>query len=211
MRKGLEYAVVPEYCRRIPEGVFRHSLEARSPAIAISMGGTDTANKTLQILNVLARVRRRLLVWVMLGEGYAHSYEDLVHCMHGSRHEVILAQTHDSMWRVLSTCTLAILAGGTTTYEAARAGLPSINTLESPDHYYLIQELVELGVCSCAGKDLADSLANLEDQVSNLLESKGLLLDMHRRSRELIDGRGAERIAQALHTLHEARISSEVA
>ena len=36
----------------------------------------------------------------------------------------ILAKTNRSMWRVLGNCSLAILAGGVTSYEAAFAGCP---------------------------------------------------------------------------------------
>ena len=194
IRSGLQYTITGEHCRRIPEDVFRQNLGPGTLSVAVSMGGTDAANKTLQVVNTVKQVPGRLLLWVLLGEGYAHSYQELVDSIRASKHEIILAKTNDSMWRILSTCSLAILAGGTTTYEAAYAGLPSINTLETDRHYFLIQELVERGACLCAGRTFDDSLRALNEVVTRLNANRDQLLDMHRRTSGLVDGLGVQRI-----------------
>ena len=198
VKSGLEYAVVSEYCCRIPEEVYRRNLELETLSVAISMGGTDAANKTLQVLNTIKSIPEKLLVWVLLGEGYSHSYEQLVECMRGSEHEIILAKTNDSMWRILSTCSLAILAGGTITYEAVYAGLPSINTLETKKHFFLIQELVERGVCLCAGHTFPESMSVLNDMIEYLNGNRHKLLVMYQRSKRLIDDLGVQRIVSEI-------------
>lgn len=205
VRAGLEYAVVGDRCRRIPEPVYREHLERSPLAVAVSMGGTDAANKTLEVLDRLRAVRTKLLLWVLLGEGYAHSYQELVDCVRDERHEIILAKTNDSMWRILSGCSLAVLAGGTTTFEAVRAGLPTVDTLETPEHLFLVEELLERGVAELAGTTFPESLDRLPDLVGQLESDRGRLLDMHRRSEGLIDGLAAERIAGEIHALFRAR------
>lgn len=202
VRHGLEYAIVSEHCRRISEETFRRNLELEALSVAICMGGTDAANKTLRVLETTKQIPEKLLVWVLLGEGYAHSYQDLVGCMRGSKHEIILAKANDSMWRILSACSLAILAGGTTTYEVAYAGLPSINTLEDKEHFFLIQELVEKGVCLCAGNTLAESLSALGGMVRHFNDNRRELLAMHQRSKAVIDGLGAQRITQEIQAYY---------
>ena len=194
IRSGLEYAIINENCYLIPEDIYQQNLEHEILSLAISMGGTDAANKTLQVLNIIKQIPGKLLLWVMLGEGYAHSYQDLVECMRGSKHSIILAKTNDSIWRVLSTCSLAILAGGIMTYEAAYAGLPSVNTLESDQHFFLIQELVDRGACLCAGQTFNESLIKLTDIVSHLNNNRNELLQMHKCSRGLIDGLGSQKV-----------------
>ena len=203
IRSGLEYAVVCEHCYRIPEDFYRQNLKIETLSVAISMGGTDAANKTLQVLNTIKQVPEKLFVWVLLGEGYMHSYQDLVDCMRRSRHEIILAKANDSMWRILSMCSLAILAGGTTTYEAAYAGLPSINTLEAEEHFFLIQELVEKGVCLCAGHTFPESLRILNDRIIHLNRNRHELLALHLRSKRLIDGLGAQRIIEVIQEYYQ--------
>ena len=194
IRSGLEYTVIGKHCQRISDEVYQRSLEIEPLSIAISMGGTDAANKTLQVINKIKYVPEKLILWVLLGEGYSHSYHRLVNCMRGSKHEIILAKTYDSMWRILNTCSMVILAGGITTYEAAYAGLPSINTLEKDTQYFLIQELVERGVCLCAGHTFAESLKALKNIISHLYRNRHELSEMHLKSNALIDGIGVQRI-----------------
>jgi spore coat polysaccharide biosynthesis predicted glycosyltransferase SpsG len=199
LRCGLQYAVVRENCVRISEEVYRGTLEQDPLSIVISMGGTDAGNKTLQALEAIAQVRSRLLIWALLGEGYAHSYQPLVDCVqHNQRHEIILAKTSDSMWRVMQSCALAVLAGGTITYEAAYAGLPSINVFEDASHLYLVQELVERGIGISAGYPLPDAFDVAAANIAHLDRSRGELLAMHKNSHSAIDGQGCARIAEEL-------------
>jgi len=194
VRCGLQYAVIGDHCHKISDQTYSDTLERSRLSVAVSMGGTDAANKTLEVIATLRGIKRRMLLWVLLGEGYDHSYHDLVDRARGAKHEIILAKTNDSMWHILSTCALAVLAGGTTTYQAAYAGLPSINTLETPNDYFLIQELVDKGLCLCAGDDFDTSLSRLNELVTGFDENRSGLLAMHRRSKSLLDGKGASRI-----------------
>lgn len=199
LRCGLQYAVVRENCVRIPEETYRRTLEQNPLSIVISMGGTDAGNKTLRALEAIASVRSRLLIWALLGEGYAHSYQPLVECVqHNQRHEIILAKTSDSMWRVMQSCALAVLAGGTITYEAAFAGLPSINVFEDQSHLYLVRELVEKGIGISAGYPLPDAFDVAAAHIAHLDQSRSELLAMHRNSLSAIDGQGCARIADEM-------------
>lgn len=199
LRCGLGYAVIRESCEKIPPEVYEHTLAQDPLSVMISLGGTDAGNKTLQVLEAVQTVPSRLLLWVMLGEGYAHSYQALADCVkQNARHEVILAKTSDSLWRVMRTCALAIVAGGTITYEAAYAGLPTINVFENGRSLFLVQELLENGVCLSAGYPLPDALSVVCANVVHLERSRHELLAMHQRTHGLIDGRGAARIAEEI-------------
>ena len=205
IRTGLNYAVVSSHTARIPETVFEHHAGDPALSIAISMGGTDAANKTRRVLEQLKGCPSRLLIWLLLGEGYAHSYQDLVDTMRGSHHEIILAKTNASMWRVLHLCSLAILAAGTTTYEAAYAGIPSVNLLENPANYFLIEELVDKGAALCAGRSFDESLRSLNNLIAALNADRPRLRAMHRVAQSLVDGGGAARIADETAAFHTAR------
>lgn len=205
-RCGLQYAVVGTHCRRVPEEVFE--LHAAEPqlSIAVSMGGTDAANKTVQVLRQLREHTRPLLIWALLGEGYAHGYEELVGQMRGTPHEIIFAKTNDSMWRVLHMCSLVILAAGTTTYEAACAGLPSVNLLEAATSRFLVAELVEKGAAICDGSAFPEALAALPSHIADLEADRPRLRAMHRAAQSLVDGKGAARIADEALAFHTARV-----
>jgi spore coat polysaccharide biosynthesis predicted glycosyltransferase SpsG len=205
LRKGLGYVVLRETCQKIPEETYVRNLNRGPLAVAISMGGVDATNHTLQLLASISQLPAPLLLWVLLGEGYAHSYQALVDCVNrDTRHEIILAKTTDSLWRVMETCSLAILAGGVTTYESAFACLPSINVLRNEIGPPLVRELVERGVALPAGPPFPAALPQINADLARLEQSRDELLTMHRRAHGLIDGHGAERIAGEIEQFFHA-------
>ncbi|MFA6074521.1 MAG: hypothetical protein WCV63_00550 [Negativicutes bacterium] len=195
---GLDYAVISKRCTRIAEEIYINVLKKPAFSIAISMGGADAANKTLKIINRLRRFPKKLVIWVLLGEGYEHSYQQLVDSMRGSSHEIILAKTNDSMWHILNMCSVAILAGGITTYEAAFAGLPSINLLENSEHSYLIDELVELGVCYVADTDFPVALDEMFEIITNIENEREMLINMRAMGMNIINDKGVECIVDKI-------------
>jgi spore coat polysaccharide biosynthesis predicted glycosyltransferase SpsG len=201
LRAGLEYAVIRPACQPIADAAFDAALSAERLSIALSMGGGDAGNLTLAALRELSTLDRPLLIWCLLGEGYGHCYNELAAAASASSHEVLLAKTSDSMWRVLSQCALAVLAGGAVTYEAARAGLPSINLFPDPDHAFLASELIDRGASLSAG----DSLARAAQLVARLEASRDRLSDMRARCQSLIDGQGAQRVVNQTLALCAAR------
>lgn len=197
--RGLKYTIVQSACSAIDGRLFKANLKLGSLPIAISMGGGDAANKTLLFLQALRQCRVPATFWVLIGEGYTHSLDLLISAIDRDKnHEIILAKTNVSMWHILNNCVLAILSGGVTTYEAAYAGLPTINMFESDDQFFLIKELIEAGVSINAGIISDKNLTRLDKLIEELYEDRGKLLEMHRKSRHLIDGKGSERIIRII-------------
>jgi spore coat polysaccharide biosynthesis predicted glycosyltransferase SpsG len=194
-RYGLDYAILRAGCERIDTGFYRRNLDRDRISLAVSMGGADAPNRTLQIVEGLRELQAPATFWVLLGEGYDHSYHQLVDALRrDNRHEVILAKTNQSMWTILQNCSLAILAGGVTTYEAVYAGLPSVNMFESPDHRFLVRELVEAGAAVDGGLLDDDGIPTMRDAVASLEADRDRLLDMHLRSRGMLDDHGVDRV-----------------
>jgi spore coat polysaccharide biosynthesis predicted glycosyltransferase SpsG len=194
-RYGLDYAILRAGCERIDTGFYRRNVERDRISIAVSMGGADAPNRTLQVIEGLRELTAPATFWVLLGEGYDHSYHQLVDAVRrDNRHEAILAKTNQSMWTILQNSSLAILAGGVTTYEAVYAGLPSVNLFESDDHRFLVRELVEAGAAIDGGLIDGDGVEAMRDAVAMLEADRDSLLDMHLRSRGMLDDHGADRV-----------------
>ena len=131
----------------------------------------------------------------MLGEGYKHSYDQLIsEIKKDSDHEIILAKANKSMWQILKNCILAILPGGITTYEAAYAGLPTLNLLENEKSYFLIKELEEKKVCLYNGKINPENIEKVNDTIEHLYHNRKELLMMHINSKQLIPNMSASNI-----------------
>ncbi|MFQ5805854.1 MAG: hypothetical protein ACE5I3_05320 [Phycisphaerae bacterium] len=195
LRAGARYATTAPHCRRISTSTYQRQLALNPLAVGICMGGADAANNTLRILEAVRRVPAGMLFWVLLGEGYVHSYQRLIDCVNADRrHEVILAKTRDSMWRILGGCAVVILAGGITNYEAAYAGIPAIITLADDGERWLLQDLIDAEVCRYVGAPLEAALPGIRETLTCLNRQRDELLAMHRRCKRLLDGRGAQRI-----------------
>lgn len=204
---GLEYSIFSENCLVIGDIVYQHNLSLPNLPIAVCMGGADAPNKTLEVLRALKDFEGDNTIWVLLGEGYAHSYNSLVECMRGSnRHEIILAKTNRSTWHIMSNCAVAILAGGLTTIEAVYAGLPSINLFECKEHIdAMVTELFDLGVCLTGGLFSEKSLKVTTEILRSLLYDRERLWEMHKHCHGLIDTHGSERVLRELERQLETK------
>jgi spore coat polysaccharide biosynthesis predicted glycosyltransferase SpsG len=202
VHKGLDYALIQASCARIRAASFKEHLYDDKLSIAVSMGGGDAANQSLATLAALNDLKKDCTIWLMLGEGYSHSYDDLIAESRKSHHEIILAKTLSSMWKVLGLSSLLILPGGVTTYEAAYSGLPVLNIVRDPSQRFLIQELLELGV----GDEVpAVDDGELVTRVEHFEQNRDLLYEMHLNSKGVIDGHAGERIFDVLMATSRTR------
>lgn len=195
---GAEYSIISDECVKIPEDRYRENISVSTLPIAISMGGGDAKNKTLDLLKVLKNCKTPVSFWVLLGEGYSHSYDELVkEVTKDTRHEIILVRTNRHMWHVMQNCALGIFPGGITVYEAAFVGLPSLIVVEDDAQHYLVRELEQKGVCLSVHTSGAEYEKKLVQVIDGLFEDRSKLLAMHRSS-TCIDGKGRERIFEVL-------------
>lgn len=205
---GLPYAVFGDQCTPIDEATYERSLSHPALPIAVCMGGADAANKTLRVVEALVGLETPTVLWVLLGEGYAHSYNALVQAVRkAQQHEVILAKTNRSMWQVMGNCALAILAGGLTTVEAVYAGLPSINLFERQEHWEQMRELLDRGICLDGGFFSEESLRQMTQVLRRLSRDRRQLRLMHQQMRGKLDQNGSQRILEALEVLLETQRS----
>lgn len=197
---GLEYAIIQKNCVKINSEVFENNLKQAYFPVAIIMGGGDASNKTLQLLKGLKKCKVPATFWVMMGEGYRHSLDELSSEIRSDTlHEIILAKTNKSMWQILKNCVLGIVPGGVTSYEAAYAGLPCINFSENLVQMQLIKELLQNNAAIDIGEFTNANIDRLSDKIEQLYANKQLLLSMHLASKSLMDGLGSLRILERIH------------
>jgi len=197
---GFPYAIINTHCKLISDEVYKYNLDGDSLNIGISMGGVDAPNKSLHVLRALSSLDFDCTFFVLLGEGYAHSYQEMVDTIRrDTNHEIVLAKSNRSMWKILSNCSLAILAGGITSFEAIYAGLPCINIFEKPIHHdVLLGEVLYKKVAINLGLFNAESLHVLNAHLKVLNATRGKLLEMRENSRGLLDKQGPERTLERI-------------
>jgi spore coat polysaccharide biosynthesis predicted glycosyltransferase SpsG len=199
VHRGLHFTVLPRWLKRTTTSLYREHLTEPHLGVAISMGGSDATNRTLQLLKAFRQCRAKLVLFVAVGDAYTHSYEELIAAATEHRQEIILLRSNESMWRILkNTVALILCAGGLSSYESAYIGLPSINILQNADWTYLVEELAEAGACHVVPPGDA-SLAQAVTLVETLAENREDLVAMHLATKGLIPEGGSRRIAIQLN------------
>ncbi|SEL80321.1 hypothetical protein [Parapedobacter koreensis] len=198
--KGFEFAIFNENCKPISDELYINNLNNDYLTIGIAMGGGDAPNKTLAVLKHLSYLKTPCTFWVLLGEGYRHSYQDLVDCItKDSNHEIILAKTNRSVWSILANCSLAILAGGLTTLESVYAGLPTINIFDREEQIYATgKRIFDTGISINLGVFKELKSIDLINKINHLYDNKSLLLEMRNKGKGLVDKKGSKRVFQIL-------------
>jgi spore coat polysaccharide biosynthesis predicted glycosyltransferase SpsG len=196
---GLQYTIVQENCLKIDAGTFERHLDSDHFPVGIVMGGGDANNKTLEMLKALKECTFPATFWVMVGEGYKHSLDDLSdEIRRDTEHEIILAKTNKNMWRVLQNCVCCIVPGGVTTYEALYAGLPTLNFYENESQKFLLEEIVEVGGALSFGAYSFNTIQAIVAKLDSLFQNKKELLQMHVNTKGIVDSMAVKRIVEAI-------------
>jgi spore coat polysaccharide biosynthesis predicted glycosyltransferase SpsG len=119
---------------------------------------------------------------------------------------VVYAAAQDGLCQLLQSVDLAVLGGGTSLYEAANAGVPVVGVPMVPAQGRTVRAFDRAGVAMAAGRFTRDPGVRAR-QVARAL--RALALDapcrrrMARRGPAMVDGRGAQRVADAIRSIVE--------
>jgi spore coat polysaccharide biosynthesis predicted glycosyltransferase SpsG len=106
----------------------------------------------------------------------------------------------------LTRCHFALTAGNTFSLELACVGVPQLVIVQSETHWPTAQRLEEEGAAMCLGWHENVSAQTIRQAVQNLLNDPLDRQAMARCGRQLIDGRGPDRLVTALEVLlHPSR------
>lgn len=174
---------------------------AEEGGILITTGGSDSFNLAGQLL--------------MEAMKYDALKEKEYHVVSGSLNPHIgelqaLAQKHENihihcnvtnMAELMAESKVALSAGGSTLYELCAMGVPVIAFSFAENQERLVQTFVKRGIAQYGGNYRTDGNKMIQNTIAGLetlLEDKNLRSEYRKKARTLVDGKGAERIAEAL-------------
>lgn len=169
--------------------------------ILITTGGSDNFNLAGQLL--------------MEAMKYDALKEKEYHVVSGSLNPHIgelqaLAQKHENihihcnvtnMAELMAESEVALSAGGSTLYELCAMGVPVIAFSFAENQERLVQTFVKRGIAQYGGNYRTDGNKMIQNTIAGLEKLCGdeaLKTEYRRKALQLVDGRGAERIAEAL-------------
>ena len=176
-----------------PVRVSNHSRRT----LLVAMGGSDPAGLTLKAVRALDRLHGEFEPVIIVGTGFCHR-QALQALLRKTSRRFTVREDVSEMSAAMSEAALAICSFGMTAYELAAMGVPSVYVCLTEDHAQSASALVAAGVGISAGVDDEGTEARLVTAVVRLLDDGPLLKEMSSRSRLLIDGKGASRVADLM-------------
>ncbi|MEQ8384497.1 MAG: UDP-2,4-diacetamido-2,4,6-trideoxy-beta-L-altropyranose hydrolase [Coleofasciculus sp. A1-SPW-01] len=166
--------------------------------VLVTLGGSDPDNVTLKVIQGLQRVDVPDLEAVVVVGGSNPHYEKLQAAVDASPFPISLERNVTNMPELIAWADVAISAGGSTTWELAFMGLPSLVLVLADNQRAIAEKLGDMGVAVNLGWHEYVSVAEIAQAMKQLLVSSGIRAEMARHGRELIDGEGTARVLMHL-------------
>ena len=166
--------------------------------ILVTLGGGDPDNVTLKVIQALQQIEVDILeVVVVVGASNPH-YGILQEAIQASRHKVELRQNVTNMPELMAWADIAIAASGSTSWELAFMGLPSLTITIADNQKQIAAKLHQLNIVNHVGWFADIRIHLLNEAISHLLVSVERRQSMSDRSRRQVDGWGAKRVMDSL-------------
>jgi spore coat polysaccharide biosynthesis protein SpsF len=191
-------ALRPEFMTR------SQGVRTRIPNVLVAMGGTDPAGLTPRTLRALHQLQGEFRVCVLLGPDspLQTRVEELLSSL-GRSFELLLDPP--TIAPLMGRSDLAIASFGVTAFELASQGVPTVLLSLSDDHAASAGYLAAEGAAVNLGVHSRVSDEAFVKSAARLIEDADLRSEMSKRATRLIDGRGAERIADRIVSLGVSR------
>jgi RimJ/RimL family protein N-acetyltransferase len=118
----------------------------------------------------------------------------------GAQRDVQLVENVTNMPQLMAKSDVAISGAGTTSLEMCFMGLPALLIVLADNQRPAAEELNRRGVAINQGEGAEIQPSTLSAYLTRLVDSPDSRKAMSERGRDLIDGRGAERVVRALHS-----------
>jgi len=180
---------------RVPQDAYR---------VLVMMGGSDPDALTLYAIDALEAVGRPILADLVLGFGFSH-FERLAERLAGAEGMYLCHFGVLDMASLIAKAHIALVAYGSSVYELAAAALPMVTICRYPEEEPEAARFAALGCAHSLGAAASASAAAVGAAIEELCRDRARRLSMARAGRQVVDGRGAERVADIIARAVEGR------
>lgn len=191
---GPRYALLRDEFREL-HGQFRNrTLPIKR--VLVFLGGVDFNNYTKLVIEALAGiVPRSFQTDVVIGMQHPAIREIEVLCF---SHNFSCHIQTQKMAELMSAADLAIGAGGSANWERCCLGLPAFLISLAENQVQIAQALDLFGAVRYLGREELVSVELIQNEIINLLNDADKFSNFSKKSYSLVDGLGAERVANTL-------------
>ena len=162
--------------------------------VLVTLGGADPDNATSKIMEALLQIRDEQLECVVVIGGSNPHLEKLKAAICHLPSAIRLVVDATNMPELMAWADVAIAAGGTTSWELAFIGLPSVAIVLADNQAAIAASLEREGVSVNLGASTNVTIDRIADAVQSLLNDPDRRRQMSRSGRSLVDGLGVCRV-----------------
>jgi spore coat polysaccharide biosynthesis predicted glycosyltransferase SpsG len=164
----------------------------------VTLGGADPDNVTLKVIQALQEATVEELEAVVVVGGSNPHYKKLLAAVEKPEVSIELRKNVTNMPELMAWADVAIAAGGSTTWELAFMGLPSLLIVLAENQKAICQKLGKMGITLSLGEYRQQSLNNLTRSIWGLLPALEQRQQMSKKGRTLVDSLGSQRVVQLM-------------
>ncbi|TCT14038.1 UDP-2,4-diacetamido-2,4,6-trideoxy-beta-L-altropyranose hydrolase [Natranaerovirga pectinivora] len=181
---GPQYALLRDEFLNPPKNRINKNIKN----IIITLGGCDTQNLTGEIIENLYRDFSDIVFHVVVGPGFRNTE------LRKLELENVKLYYNPKMVEIMLKSDLAISACGSTLYELAACGIPTIGVIVAENQKRAALKMKELGII-----ELAEEHSALKQAIKVLDYNKRKKMSQYLN--KLVDGFGAKRISEEIYSL----------
>lgn len=190
---GPRYLLMREEFRNLPKRCAKEKVER----ILVTMGGSDLMGLTAKTLRALRGIGSDIAVDVVMGAAFKN--KDAVEMEVSRMSNVNLLYDVDDMAELMLKADLAISAAGSTLYELAACGVPTIALVQADNQVAGAEGMAKAGCAVNLGWGDKVDIIRLSETIRKFVDDIALRRDMVRIGQQLIDGYGAQRCAEEIY------------
>jgi UDP-2,4-diacetamido-2,4,6-trideoxy-beta-L-altropyranose hydrolase len=179
---------------------WQRDVASRDARVLVTLGGSDPENVTLKVIQALQQLKRPdLEARIVIGPANRHlavlrqAIERSVCCI-----KLVTAAT--DMPALMAWADIAVSAGGSTCWELAFIGVPSIAITLAENQHDIVESLSKAGAAVNMGWYTHISTSALATTIAELLDRPDVCHQMSDRATSIVDGLGADRVARSLRS-----------
>ena len=180
----------------------QYEVRENAGRIFISTGGTDPFSIIEKLLKEIYEENGRsdLNCEVMLGSFFEEGYKERLRALADKHACIRLNEKVSDVAGLMTRCDLAVTAGGTTLYELCAAGTPTVVFTIADNQCPFARSFAEKQAVCYEGDIRSDAglISRLYSRIDSLLPDREKRYGMHEHGRAIVDGGGAQRIAEAI-------------
>jgi spore coat polysaccharide biosynthesis predicted glycosyltransferase SpsG len=193
---GARYAMI----RRefLAGGEWERAIPPRARRLLVTLGGGGAEDATRLAICGVGGVADAEIETVVLAAGDAAALEAFQRDADATGASIQIRGLSDGMPRWLRWADLAVTAAGSTCWEMAFLGLPSLTLVLAENQRQNAERLDEMGICENLGWENALDAERMASALRRLIDDANARREMSRLGRELFDGQGAARVVRTL-------------